>query len=230
MVVSIYNCWFCEKPLAQSKPKLKGKKRAKTPFSVTTFYCDTSCKSKYDRALEEVQRPYRQWSDYMCGEREKPPRKLKELAKKIGWPKDLVTEEDTEDTPVVKSSGRKCGKCGERGHNARTCGTQKQTPEKKAVAKAISAPPKRVMKKSRGKKAQPKRRVISKKKAAKQRQYRCGLCDRAGHNARSCDRRPLEPGEFEPKLLKASKVGKYKCGKCHQIGHNARTCVESNRK
>lgn len=225
--LSIFHCFHCKKSLLD-KPERKSEDEH-------FFWCNKKCHDAYDKHYEETSRPYREWSDYMCGERDEPPKEFAHLV-----PPKVIEADDTgvfykDDDPRSPNAGkRKCGKCGKPGHNARTCGREKKVappkkgrPKKKkrvtARRKGRLAPPKKV----RGKKAPTKTRKPRKgrkKKAAGRRQYRCKLCGGIGHNARTCDRRPVELGEFEPKPTKAKKVGKYKCGKCGQLGHNARTC------
>lgn len=89
---------------------------------------------------------------------------------------------------------RKCGKCGQPGHNARTC--------KGEVA--LSAPEPAPVAKKAGK-------------------YKCGKCGELGHNARSCGAK-VSNKKSEIQLSAKKKAGKYKCGKCGEFGHNARTC------
>lgn len=224
MSASLFNCWNCDKKLQEKRAKIvtkgRGKKKTtKTLIDDLFFYCDAKCRDEHEKRIEKQHRPIRQWSAYMCGERDTPPRKFAHLVEQYGWPKDQKQITVDEDEPETKSTGRKCGKCGKPGHNARTCGKQKKAPAKKRPA-----PPKKVVKKKRRGKKAPTKARRGRKKAVGRTQYRCGICEGLGHNARTCDKRPPEAGEFEIKPAKPKKVGKYKCGICSEMGHNARTC------
>lgn len=177
MTVSLYNCWNCDKPL-------EGKKLTKRKGSVDLFfYCDSKCKDEHEKTVEKNTQPYHQWSAYMAGERKNPPRKLAHLAEKWG-PKDDKVKfvPSVDDEPEEKPKGRKCGKCGKPGHNARTCGKRKKTPRKRRKKKPAS--PKKVTRKRR--KPKRKTRKKSSKKTRGRKQYRCGTCHELGHNARTC--------------------------------------------
>lgn len=68
-----------------------------------------------------------------------------------------------------KKNGRKCGKCGEFGHNARTCGQKvRRVPEAKTSDNA------------------PKPIASRPKAASKKRQNTCKKCGKKGHNSRTC--------------------------------------------
>lgn len=93
---------------------------------------------------------------------------------------------------------RRCGKCGQTGHNARTCRGEK------APEKVVSQP-------------------VVKPQAQTKGKYRCGKCGEAGHNARSCEAN-LSSKKKSKKPVNKTGTGKYRCGKCGGLGHNARTC------
>ena len=244
MTISITNCWACDKPLPikalPEKSKSTGKpevleplKKRKIPRSSVLrgedkylFWCGKRCHDAYEDRVQKENKDMRQWSSFMCGEGECP----KSMRHLIDIDQD-VDVFDPAKAAVREKGGRVCGKCGESGHNARTCESRKA---------AMAAPKKKKAKKRKktrkanvhGKKAK------AAKKFASRRQYVCRLCGGLGHNARTCDHRPLEPGEFTlpPTGKKAKKkkstslhskkvVGsQYTCGKCGVLGHNARTC------
>lgn len=83
-----------------------------------------------------------------------------------------------------KKGIRLCGKCGQSGHNARTCGRSKKfglrKPEearKRNETKFVAG----------GKVGAPKKGKATTSKRSKARQYKCGKCGGMGHNARTCE-------------------------------------------
>lgn len=168
----IFHCFFCKKSLLN-------KKRSKGLENKHFFWCNKKCHDAYEAKIQEDGRVLREWSDFMCNEGPCPKEMLEEARSKgylgennwlhAGPPKAVVMDSDDDRSPSKTKSGRKCGKCGQPGHNARTCGRQK--------------------KKKSGKALKPRKKVTSRRKSTKgsrRRQYKCGKCGVLGHNARTC--------------------------------------------
>lgn len=175
MAVSLFNCWCCDKPLHNKEIKTvsagRGKKKATKIVADDFFYCDAKCRETHEKEQAASTRASQQWSEYMCGEREKPPKAFAHLAEKYGpskGRKTLLAVTEPEEVEEA-ATGRKCGKCGKPGHNARTCGR----------AKSQVAGPKKVTKKRKQKRK-------ASKKAGARKQYQCSVCGGLGHNARTC--------------------------------------------
>lgn len=138
---------------------------------------------------------------------------------------------------------RKCGKCGQPGHNARTCGRRSKGPAKlpaslrKPVTDPVKTPsgtapepqsapevPKSVSERPMvqtpsGKAPKPRSSAaLAESRAASKGARKCGKCGKTGHNARTCGK--------GPKVKRSKAPGRQKtCGKCGQKGHNRRTCT-----
>jgi len=144
---------------------------------------------------------------------------------------------------------RKCGKCGESGHNARTCGRQRKSiaslpaslrkpvgesepakgPESKPVPDQISAAMglpviERPTKSTPSGKA-PKPRTMADRESARgeSRASRKGSrkCGKCGQSGHNA--RTCSKGGAKPKV-KHSRARQNTCGRCGGKGHNARTC------
>jgi len=142
---------------------------------------------------------------------------------------------------------RKCGRCGESGHNARTCGRPRrkgpvslpQTP-RMSVPDQISAVtglpvierppvsqegPSEPVQTPSGEAPEPKSLAGRDSKraavrASKKGKRSCGKCGQPGHNARTCGQTGKVRHARAP-----GKTGRLNtCGKCGGKGHNARTC------
>ena len=137
----IFTCWACGTSLLD---------RSKAKSSKFPFHCNKKCQDAYEKKCSDELKATEAWSDFMCGERE-CPKEFLDLAKERGLletqrvaePEEPTREErlaairakrvakakkrQTSKKNAVKSffSGvkgkRKCGTCGESGHNARTC-------------------------------------------------------------------------------------------------------------
>jgi len=121
MKVSMFECWFCEKPLLG-----KGKK---TTLQKYAFWCGKRCHDKYVEASEASGADSKAWSDYMSDEGDCPDhmQHLIPVIEEVFFKKDKPKKGKKK----VLSAGRTCGKCGKKGHNARTCGKTKKKPTKK---------------------------------------------------------------------------------------------------
>jgi len=107
---------------------------------------------------------------------------------------------------------RKCGRCGQTGHNARTCRGPVKAPTPVVEATLASSGD------------TPKPRSIADREAAKagmraskKGTRKCGKCGKSGHNARTC-------GKSGKPTVKRARARQNTCGKCGGKGHNARTC------
>lgn len=134
---------------------------------------------------------------------------------------------------------RKCGRCGETGHNARTCGRPRRSgpaslPKslRKPVQSAPEAPtpsptvePSEAVQTPSGEAPKPKSlaardQARNEVRAAKKGKRVCGKCGQPGHNARTCGKSGKVRHAKAP-----GKTGRQNtCGKCGGKGHNARTC------
>lgn len=125
---------------------------------------------------------------------------------------------------------RKCGRCCESGHNARTCkgpiapkpetapkaSPTPKAPEPKAASESESRPPVHgdapAPRKTVDRKAEMRASVkVPGKKT-------CSKCGQVGHNARTCG------GKSKGPKVKHSRTRQNTCGRCGGKGHNARTC------
>lgn len=233
-MASIFNCWNCEKSLLGDHPQEEE----------YFFWCNKKCHDAYNRKVKKAGRVLAEWSDFMCNEGPCPKEMMDEarerhLLGENNWvrtrPYIEKSEEPTKTAKADKSKkkgGRTCGKCGKPGHNARTCGKQKEAkpakPRKRITSKRKTSSKKAPIKKKR-----------TRKKGTKRRQYTCRNCMRVGHNYRTCPRRAPDVGGRNEEHLKnltdsirrgmdrevqKRPAKQYKCGKCGQLGHNARTC------
>lgn len=153
-MVNIFHCFFCNKNLVG------------TPVNKINneyfFWCDKKCHDKHQEKVEEDNRVSRQWSAFMCNEGP-CPKEMQHALQGQNLSDDDVgkgrkkTDFDTDN--FLQEKGRRCGKCKEIGHNARSCGKSE---------------------------TENKQRPISKK--SKRRRYICGKCGKVGHNARTCRR------------------------------------------
>lgn len=156
------------------------------------LYCSEKC--KIDREEQQLQRRLEQMKTHNPEDRrEKSEGELRAMGI-IVRPQATSGEASAEpkrravERKPRKKGKRKCGKCGQTGHNARTCGrkrTHLRTPEEKrreasdreqvtnAINKLVKAPKPTGSRKKRA--------------ASKRRQYKCGKCGGMGHNARTCN-------------------------------------------
>lgn len=145
---------------------------------------------------------------------------------------------------------RKCGRCGETGHNARTC-KGPVAPKVEAAPKSVPAPkapePKAAPESEasgQGSNGLPAARppvrgdAPAPRKVAERPEMRasvkvpgkktCGKCGGVGHNARTCGKGSGEASKGRAKVKHSKAPGKTgrqnTCGKCGGKGHNARTC------
>lgn len=131
---------------------------------------------------------------------------------------------------------RKCGRCGETGHNARTCrGTPKAAPVSTAsgVAPAPKVPVVPVEARPAVRENAPAPRLMVERPVVRAAikvpgKKTCGKCGQVGHNARTCGKGGVEALEGRAKVKHSKAPGKTgrqnTCGKCGGKGHNARTC------
>lgn len=194
-MASIFNCWACDKSLL-GKPERKGDDEY-------FFWCDKKCHDKYEKKISDSGRVMRAWSKFMCAEGP-CPKEMREEARKqgiLGPDNHLLTgggqmpaEDDDEPKKAPRVKGQRlCGKCGEPGHNARTCGRQKKAPAPKKGKPKKKRGPKKVSKRKAPsrKRGAPKvttKRRGNKRKASKRRRYQCSKCGGFGHNARTCNK------------------------------------------
>lgn len=155
-MIDIFRCFFCNKSLA-------GDRSAKVDDEYF-FWCDKKCHDDYHKKVEEDGRVLRQWSAYMCGEGPCPKEMRHLIVEHKHDVDDLPKKGKKSKAPTAKATskdsikpGRKCGKCGDVGHNARTCGKSE-----------VPSPQK------------------NKSRTSKRRRYICGKCGKPGHNARTC--------------------------------------------
>lgn len=214
------------------------------------LFCSMACKEAKEAArLERFQNEYQThnpWDRFSEDEKE-VTRRLVKTKGAIKWDPELfksVEEETTTGKPRKRADGevdgrskgvRKCGRCGETGHNARTCGRRKgpaslpqalQKPVsdlpkvgESSKAELASEEPKEALKKtplprSMSSRDQGRTAVRQAKKGGR----KCGKCGESGHNARTCGR----AADAKPSAGKTGR--KNKCGKCGGMGHNARSC------
>ena len=109
-------------------------------------------------------------------------------------PPEELPEPD-EDVPL-----RRCGKCGQPGHNIQTC----DTPWHRRPRKAGPA----------------KRKQLRKVR-------RCSECGRTGHNKTRCPR--LVVATPKKSVRRKNNKGTYICSACGERGHNRRTCEQVTR-
>lgn len=139
---------------------------------------------------------------------------------------------------------RKCGRCGEHGHNARTCrGTPKPVEAAPVATPSGVAPPPKVeapkapvapvepRPAARGDAPTPRpmteRRPEMRASMAVPGKKVCSKCNTPGHNARTCGRVVTAMASAARSAAPApvGKTGRLNtCGKCGGKGHNARTC------
>lgn len=154
----------------------------------------------------------------------------------------------TPKVPKVRADGkvdgrskgvRKCGRCGETGHNARTC-KGPVAPKVEAAPKSVPAPKAPEPMAAPETEARPPVRgdAPAPRKVADRPEMRasvkvpgkktCGKCGGVGHNARTCGKGSGEASKGRAKVKHAKAPGKTgrqnTCGKCGRKGHNARTC------
>jgi hypothetical protein len=211
-----------------------------------------------DREIEKATHsPWSRWS----AETREEMKQLLGVQGPFKWTEEAIAAAavETGDVPKIRADGevdgrskgnRKCGKCGENGHNARTCG-QKVTRQAQtaALAASIAREPKPHTpaddgeEEPTGSPQEPQvttenipapRRLVertmplrSASAGSEPKLKTCGKCGGKGHNARTCGKPAPAIGSSAAKAMSkpaGSAKGSYICGKCHQSGHNARTC------
>lgn len=120
MAASLSNCWACDKRL---NPKRSNK---------YSFWCKGKCFDAYHARREEEARPLREWSAYMCGEGPLPEGMSDPDASVVSTSNKPIKNNLNKEK--IKAEGRRCGQCGIRGHNSRTC-PEKNGQVKKATIK-----------------------------------------------------------------------------------------------
>jgi len=148
MTISLHNCWTCHASLLGLDLP-----------DESMFWCSPSCENSYEAKVRES----------MTAREEETPEA--EMA-------PLRSESPSKPSTALSSKGsirkqKTCGRCGQKGHNARTCkGRAKVSAEK--VAKVAAAP-------------KGATRVSGRGDPGKQKT--CGRCGQKGHNARTCGKR-----------------------------------------
>lgn len=217
------------------------------------LFCSMTCKETKEtdrlKRFEKEYETHNPWDRFSEDEKE-VTRRLVKTKGAVKWDPELfkaVEEETTVGKPRTRADGkvdgrskgvRKCGKCGEHGHNARTCGRRKgpaslpqalqkpvgELPRSNEPSKAELAPSEPQKAQESPKQIPPPRSMAARDQArsavrqSKKGGRKCGKCGEAGHNARTCGR----PGGEKPTGGKTGR--KNKCGKCGGLGHNARSC------
>jgi len=125
---------------------------------------------------------------------------------------------DTEKNKASTTHRYKCGKCGEKGHNARTCTTAGfHTRAVKALR--LRQKPTRYYACSICSEVGHNRTTCP----AKNRTYKCGKCGVEGHNKRGCTAVISVSGKIiTPHNFTAARG--YRCGNCGMDGHSRRNC------
>lgn len=184
------------------------------------LYCSKKCKvEKDEKALErrlKQKETHSPWDRMTEAEREMQRRLLK-TSGPVVWDDATFAAASVESggEPKKRADGkvdgrskgmRKCGKCGETGHNARTCGEHGKKTVSLASAMAARA---------RAKAAENASESDSDKKD----DVRVEKKTEWNREAIRASKKP------QRKKRKKEKKGSRKCGKCGETGHNARTCI-----
>jgi len=229
------------------------------------FFCSPACKeakeAKYMEDREAESATHSPWSRWSTETREEM-KQLVGIAGPWHWTEQAIAQAavETGAVPMVRADGevdgrskgnRKCGKCGENGHNARTCGQKvSRHAQTAALVASIAREPKSHTPADVGEeeptgastltqeatKTISAPRLISERPApvrsavagAGPKLKTCGKCGGKGHNARTCGKPAVAGIGSSASAAKAlpGPKGNTQCGKCGQNGHNARTCKE----
>ena len=187
MAINIHTCWNCGADTTAQKRMQY------------IFWCNKKCHDVYDRKVDEKSRDMLAWSNYMCGEGQ-VPESMKHLVMEV---KKIPSKPSSGKKPTKRQNNKKkrvCGTCGKAGHNTRTCGRPKPEPVENeenteiTIGKKKERLPKgtKVTVRKRNSRAfwlhppkKQKRKTKKKSARSRRKQYTCGKCGCAGHNARS---------------------------------------------
>lgn len=220
--MDLMRCNYCGDRLAGANPD-------------SLFYCDAECEqAKKDRDVEmraeeaKTHSPWNRWSEDTRAEM----KAQMGISGPFKWTEAILAAaavETGDGEPKLRADGeidgraagnRKCGKCGESGHNARTCSVHQAKanrgqlvaamgPSAPAIVSGASAAAPTVMGQAMRSPVLPGSPVAAPRMAA------VTSDDIPAPRLRSESQTPTRAGA-EPKLKT--------CGKCGGKGHNARTC------
>ena len=118
-------------------------------------------------------------------------------------------------------STRKCGNCGELGHNKRKCTNPQQlvSPKQESTRKCGNCGE---LGHTKRKCTNPQQLVSPKQESTR----KCGNCGELGHTKRKCTNPCLGADLYcWEQLVSPKQESKRKCGTCGEFGHNKRKCV-----
>jgi len=152
MSISLHNCWTCGVSLLDlDRP------------DESMFWCSDACEAAYEDKVRESLSSSDQETDEVIPANEAPEAS------------STPAREGIRDVAFSVRRQKTCGRCGGKGHNARTC---------KGRAKSAAKPSSTPVVESKGSKAPSVVKVSGRGGPGKQKT--CGKCGGKGHNARTC--------------------------------------------